>query len=194
MAGEAVEIDVVWSGPYAWPTYESETNLPSIPKQPGVYLQTFEYQGGYLIGGAGITRRPVPDRFREHTLHYMNGDYTVLDVDAIQRGIRKEIWHGWGYAREHREEFEERKSTILQAVRKHLAALRVFVAEVDIKSRIPERIEAAIMNNLYQQPSPFCDIPDKGVFLSPRRESESPIVIKNNCTVVLHGLPSRLEI
>jgi len=38
-------------GPYGWPTFESENNFRHIPKIPGVYLQTFEYQGGYLLVG-----------------------------------------------------------------------------------------------------------------------------------------------
>jgi hypothetical protein len=108
-----ITIEVTWNGPYSWPAFESENNLCSIPKIPGVYLQTFSYQNGYLIYAAGLTRRPVPTRFREHTRRYMNGEYNVLDVTAVQQGIRREIWHGWDYARKHREEFEERKLIIL---------------------------------------------------------------------------------
>ena len=100
MTYEMITIEATWDGPYSWPTYETENKLPPIPKIPGVYLQTFEYQGGYLIYAAGLTRRPAPRRFREHTHKYMNGEYTVLDIAAVQQGIRKEIWHGWGYAKE----------------------------------------------------------------------------------------------
>ncbi len=102
MADQETTIEVTWDGPYGWPAFESENGLPPIPKISGVvYLQTFKYQGRYLIYAAGLTRRPVPTRFREHTRKYMNGEYNVLDIAAAQQGIRKEIWHGWGYAREH---------------------------------------------------------------------------------------------
>ena len=194
MTHEMITIEATWDGPYSWPTYETENKLPPIPKIPGVYLQTFEYQGGYLIYAAGLTRRPAPRRFREHTHKYMNGEYTVLDIAAVQQGIRKEIWHGWGYAREHRDEFEERKSIILDAVHKQLAGFRVFVVDVGIEPRILERIEASVMNNLYQQPSPICAIPDKGMQLAPRLDSEEPITIKNDCAAVLHGLSASLRI
>ena len=193
MTDKATIIEATWDGPYSWPTFERETNLNPIPKTPGVYLQTFEYQDGYLIYAAGLTTRTIPKRFREHTRKYMTGEYTVLDIRAAQRGIRKEIWHGWGYARRHQAEFEERKTDILDAVRKQLRGFRIFVADAGEK-RVYQRLEASIMNHLYRQPSPLCDIPDRGMHLAPRWSSEKPIIIKNRCAVYLHGLPLHLEI
>lgn len=98
-----------------------------------------------------------------------------------------------------REEFEERKSIILDAVRKQLAGFRIFITgAVDMRreARVLERLEAAIMGNLCYQPSPICDIPDRvgGVHLEPRRDSEYPIIVRNNCAALLHGLPALLEI
>jgi hypothetical protein len=194
MTHEATLIEVTWAGPYGWPGFESDHNLRPMPQLPGVYLQTFEYQGGYLIYAAGLTRRPVPTRFREHTRQYMNGEYNVLDIAAAQQGVRKEIWHGWNYARKHREEFAARKAIILEAVRKQLARFRIFVADMGQEPRTLERLEASVMMHLYQQPSPISDIPDRGMQLAPRWALEKPIVVKNNCVAVLHGLPVFLEI
>ncbi len=194
MTCEAALLEVTWDGPYGWPGFESDHNLRPIPQLPGVYLQTFEYQGGYLIYAAGLTRRPVPMRFREHTQKYMNGEYNVLDITSAQQGIRKEIWHGWGYARKHREEFEVRKVIILDAVRKQLAGFRIFITDMGQEPRALERLEASVMMNLYQQQSPISDIPDRGMQLAPRWDSERPIIVKNNCVAVLHGLPAFLEI
>ncbi len=165
-----------------------------ILQTPGVYLQTFEYEGGYLIYGAGLTRQTVPKRLKEHTRKYRKGEYNVLDIAAAQQGVRKRIWHGWTYARKHREEFEERKSVILDAVRRQLAGFRIFVTDMGKEKRVLERLEASIMNNLYRQPSPICDIPDRGMHLAPRWRSEDPIIIKNGCAAVLHGVPAFLEI
>ena len=181
-------IEIVWTGPYGWPQFEVESDLHPIPKRPGVYLQTVEYQDGYLIYAAGLTRRSIPKRFREHTRKYMSGDYSVLDVAAMQQGVRREIWHGWGWSPEKRAEFEDRKSTILDAVRKQLAGFRIFVADVGVQPRILERLEAAIMSSLYKQPVPFSDIPDKGMMLAPRWKSEAPIIVNNQCAVILYGL------
>ena len=124
-----------------------------IPKIPGVYLQTFEYQNGYLIYAAGLTRRLVPSRSEEHTREYMNDKYHVLDINAAQQGVRNEVWHGWGYARKHREEFEERKSIILDTVGRQLTGRCIFVAEMGREPRVLERLEASIMNNEISLPT-----------------------------------------
>ena len=194
MSQETNVIQVLWEGPYSWPGYEDDNYLPKIPMVPGIYLLTFEYQQGYLIYAAGLTRRPVPVRFREHTRHYMNGDYNVLDLIAAQQGIRKEIWHGWGYAREHRDEFEGQKSKILEEVRRQLAGFRIFVADVGTERRLLERIEASIMNHLSQQPSPYSDVPDKDMMLAPRWNDEPPMLMNSRSKAKLYGLPECLEI
>ena len=193
-APDEPSIDVSWGGPYAWPGFEPETRLPPLPRQPGVYLMAVEYLDGFLIYAAGITRRPFPTRFREHTLKYTSGDYTVLDIDAMRRGERVEVWHGWGWTPEKRAEFDKRKATILDAARRQLAGFRIFVANIGDQPRILERLEAAIMGWLYQQPSPLCDIPDRGMMLAPRRETEAAVVVRNSCAAAIHGLPARIEI
>ena len=187
-------INVLWTGPYSWPKFESKTRLSPIPKHSGAYLMTFEYLNGYLIYAAGITRRPVPTRFREHTQKYLSGDYNILDVAAVKQGKRKEIWHGWGWSPEKRVEFENRKQVILDAANAQLEGFRIFVADIGNQPRILERLEASIMNWLDEQPPPFCDIPDKGMMLSRRWETESVIVAINKCAATLHRLPDRLEI
>jgi hypothetical protein len=60
MSPKAKTIEVRWDGPYSWPAYERENNLRPIPETPGVYLWTFENQGGYLIYIAGHTGQPAP--------------------------------------------------------------------------------------------------------------------------------------
>lgn len=193
MTTEARIIEARWEGPYSWPGFERNNLCPAIPKIAGVYLMTFEYQNEYLIYAAGLTRRPIRTRFREHTKKYLNGEYNVLDICAAREGIRKEIWHGWGYARTHREEFEERRTAILEAVQKQLTGFRIFVTVIE-GVRILERLEASIMANLYKQTSPICDLPDRGMQLAPRWDLEETIIVKNSCTFTLHGIPAQLEI
>jgi hypothetical protein len=50
------------------------------------------------------------------------------------------------------------------------------------------------MRGLYAAPPPFCDIPDKNMFLAPRLSGEEPISVLNACASKLYGLPERLLI
>ncbi len=188
---------LTWTGPFAWPRYEAANGLPSVPNHPGVYLFTVQSAHGNLIYAAGVTGRPIPVRLREHTLKYKRGDYTVLDIDAMQSGRREEIWHGswlgWDWTPARLAEFESQKPRILDALNKQLAEFRIFVAHIT-DQRIRERLEAAIMNTLYQAAPPFCDIPDKGMRLAPRRVNEVPIIMKQSCSAVHCGLPKYLEV
>ena len=187
------ELNLLWSGPYSWPDFEATNGLPGLPVFGGVYLQTAEYEGGYLIYCAGVTGRPFRERFIEHTKCYLAGEYTVLDITALQQGRRAEIWHGWGYARAHRAEFAARQAEICAAANQQMAGFRLFVAPVGDR-RIRERLEAAIMNCLYAAPPPLCEVPDRGMMLSPRRPGEAPITVANRCDSQLHGLSDHLPI
>ena len=187
-------LEAIWTGPYSWPGFEAENGLPPLPQKSGLYLQTVEYDAGYLIYAAGLTRRPVAQRMREHTRKYTSGDYNVLSLAEMQRGIRKEVWHGWNWTPEKRVKFENNRATIVAAAREQMAGFRLFVADIGVEPRLLERLEAAVMNTLYQQSPPLCEIPDKGMMLAPRRKSEDILVVHNQREVRLHGLPDQLEI
>jgi len=188
-----IEIEeIFWHGPFSWPGYEKYNQLNSMPNMEGVYLWTFKYKDGYVLYSAGITNSTIK-RFREHTRNYKNGEYNVIDVEAAERGERVEIWHGWQYAKMHREEFIKMKERILDAVERQLMAFRIFIAEICDK-RKRERIEAALMLNIYNLQEPWAELADRGMFLKGRYNSEIPIRIKNICSNKIYGLPEILEI
>ena len=107
--------------------------------------------------------------------------------------MRKEIWPGWQYAKEHQDEFNERKEEILKAVDEQLKSFRIFVAQVPDK-RIRERFEAAIMHNIYYSKEHWSELADIGMFLKERYNAELPIEVKNICGYKMYGLPEMLEI
>ncbi|GEM77869.1 hypothetical protein [Vibrio superstes] len=181
-----------WTGPYSWPGFEETNKLAPLPEQKGVYLQTFEFSGGYLIYAAGITRRLFKARFKEHSRSYLNGEYNVLDMLSIKNGIRNEHWHGWDYARNHRDEYERRRSDLSPLINDQLANFRLFVVDLGDEKRIHERVESAVMNVLYQQLPPISTIPDKGMFLSKKKDFEDTIIVENKCNEILWGLPRLL--
>lgn len=194
------EIKVTLQGPFAWPKYDSGiiASFDAVPTEiNGVYLWTVEYCDGFLIYASGITRRSFHKRFREHTKHFLTGIYTIFDIPAMQQGIRKEIWHGfWMKKRtpEKQKDYERRRDEITFAAKEQLSTFRVFVAEVDPAPRILERLESAIMNELYMAHSPISDIPDRGMSLAPRWPNEPVIIVRNIMSVKLYGLPEYLSI
>ncbi len=141
---------------------------------------------------AGITNS-IKRRFSTHTREYRKGNYNVLDVNFAEKGERKEIWHGWNYARTHREEYQANKNAILKAIDIQLNSFKIFISEVkDLRKR--ERIEAAIMLNLYNKKQHWAELADRGMFLKGRYNSEIPIILKNKCSKRIFGIPKKLEI
>jgi len=184
--------DIIWQGPFSWIGYEQVNRLKPIPDIAGIYLFTFEYKDGYILRSVGVTSS-MKRRFREHTREYSKGNYTVLDIESAKNGVRKELWHGWEYMKEHQKQFSENKDVILEFVEKELIAYRLFVTEIaDRRKR--ERIEATILINTYSSKEPWADLLDGGMSLRGRYNYEIPIEIKNVCTHKLYGLPETIEI
>lgn len=195
------DIVLRWEGPFRWPgrDFQGEgksLNDATVALNCGVYLWTVEHCDGYLIYTAGITRRSFVKRLREHTRAYLTGVYTIFDVPSLRTGIRKEIWPGFWFKRktvDRQHEYENRFGEIHIAAKELLANYRVFVAPIDPRPRLLERIEAAIMNVLYIAPGPASRIPDRGMALAPRWHDEQPILVHNTTSVLLYGLPSEFE-
>ena len=194
-------LELHWQGPFVWPGIGLK-DLPDLLDDEqvsaycGVYLWTVEHAGGYLIYTAGITRRPFGKRFREHTRAYRSGVYTVFEGESLKNGIRKIVWPGFWFGKRSvdvQHEYESRSEEISIAVNDLLANYRVFVAPLSPIARVLERIEAAIMHNLYIADGPASAVPDRGMALAPRRRDESLIHVQSISPVVFHGLPLEFD-
>ena len=118
-------IELRWEGPFGWPGADTAGRVKSladatIASSSGVYLWTVEHLNGFLIYAAGVTRRPFVKRFREHTLAYQTGLYTLFDIPALQQGVRTEIWHGFFWTKN----ALQRSKTNMISVEKHFARCR----------------------------------------------------------------------
>jgi hypothetical protein len=196
MAGAATyQLD--WRGPLALLASGDNYYLNSTAaSKPGIYMWAFEYQGGYLIYGAGLTTRPLASRIKEDLRSIRSGEWTVLDGPSAQRGIRQEFWHGmWATYNTPARQAERaaRRVEIERAAEAMLGCMRVFLANLPPDKRVLGRVEAAIMSLLYACDSPMCDLPDKGMHLEPRRPNEPPLTMLSQAQVILHGMPSTFE-
>jgi hypothetical protein len=194
-------IELIWEGPFGWPSLGSKDDVVRLDETPqglgsGVYLWTVEHFGGYLIYAAGITRRPFVKRFREHTRAYLSGVYTIFDVQPLKRGIRKVLWPGFWFKQrspEKKEEYNDRSEELRLAATELLTNYRIFVASVESGPRLLERIEAAIMNCLYNAEGPASVVPDRGMALNPRWSDEQPVIIRSIAPALFHGLPDEFD-
>lgn len=184
--------DLQWQGPFTWPGLGNPNQSDKIPNILGVYLFTFEHKDGYTLHSVGVSSS-ISRRLSQHTFKYNNGEYNVVDVKSAQKWVRRDLWHGWEYAKKHREQFLENKDLILGFVKDELTAYRLFITEVDDR-RIRERIEAAILINAYSLKEPWTDIIDGGMHLRNRSSYETPIIMRNICPYKIHGLPETLEV
>ena len=182
----------MWHEPFSWPGFERINKLETIPDIPGVYLFTFEYEDGYILRSAGITNS-MRRRFSQHKREYMSGNYTVLDVKSANNGERNEIWHGWTYAKEHKDEFLRHKNYILESAEHDLSSYRLFITKVSDR-RKQERIEFAIIQNAYISKEPWGDLVDGGMALRGRANHEIPIEAKNICSQKIYGISDIFEI
>lgn len=194
-------IELLWEGPFGWPSLGNNEDAVRLNETPlgsrcGVYLWTVEHRGGYPIHAAGITRRPFVKRFREHTRVYLSGVYTIFDVPSLKRGIRKVLWPGFWFKQrspEKQEEYNERSEELRLAATELLTSYRIFLASVEPVPRLLERIEAAIMNCLYDAEGPASAVPDRGMALNPRWSGEQPVIIRSIAPAFFHGLPEEFD-
>lgn len=169
-------MEVACNGPFLWPKPRENSPLRGLS---GVYLMTVEGTGGFMVYGCGLTKRPVAQRLSEHRRAMLSGRYTLFNIDAMRRGIRSELWHGmWaGYnSPDRQQEFLRRETELRECAQNQMDAFRIFVLEIG-GVRLQHRAEAAVMRELYAAPKPYCDLPDRGMHLVPRRKEEDSISI-----------------
>ena len=174
-------------GPFGWPKLEG-TQLP-LPSNAGVYLMTIEHKDGYLPFGVGITRRPMRQRFIEHTRSFKSGNYNILDVMSAHAGIRKVVWKGWGWTADKKTDFELRKEEIISLALNQLRSTRIFIIDISNPPRVLERLESALVNTFHQAGNKLVD---KGMLLMQRKENEAPVLLAFESRSLIYGLPSNL--
>lgn len=132
-----------------------------------------------------------------HSRAHRDGFFTIFDVASLREGKREEIWHGHFGKRlssERLADFEDRREEIVSAAEEQIKGFRIFVGPLPKDRRLLARVESGVMDVLYSAPSPFSDVPDRGMSLSRRWDSEEAIRISNRCEHKLHAFPDQLVV
>ena len=183
---------ISWKGPFSWPSFEKENELNSVPDISGIYLLIFEYLEGYIIRTLGVSKS-IKKRIYQHHRNYFKGQYTILDTEVAKKGIRKELWHGWEFAKLNQKLFQDNYEEIIKYTKRELKNYRIFIAEAN-DQRIRERVEATIVMNFYLSSNLYTGLIDGGMSLRNRFSNEMPIEVINICDKKIYGLPTIMEV
>jgi len=164
-------------------------------KNAGLYMFTFEYNSGFIVWFDGFSTRNVSNRLNDHIKNILRGSYSILDVNEANAGRRVEIWHGFYFTKNEskKREFDEQRQLLLPSIFTMIKGLHIFFVPLNESRRVLSRIEAAIMNQLYNSSGITSDFPDKGMHLEPRWPEETAFRVIVEKSPIIHGLPAEFE-
>lgn len=102
---------------------------------------------------------------KEHFIHTLGGYARIYDPAALLRGEKILLWGGlWKSTRQdHFGEFLERYCELAPVIQQFLCQLQIFLLPIDSEARVRRRIESAIANYLYKQPTPVGQFMDSDI-------------------------------
>ncbi len=191
------QYEVRWHGPCRW-YGKSEDCLftASVAGKSGIYLWTVPFNTKYLVYYVGETGRSFKTRFTEHTRDYLYGYYRIYAPTEFAQGKKKLVWGGmWKPGRRGPQrmlEFLNRYSELSKVIYEFLGQYRIFLAPLDVKERIRQRIEAAIASKLSEHPGLIGKFQNDDIRYRPRRTDEDPISAKMISFEPILGLCSEM--
>ncbi len=186
-----VDYEIEWLGPYRFYGTKSDMLFAQpAAQQSGLYLWTIPFDDRYLTYYVGETGRSFIARFTEHVQCCLHGYYRIYDPQLFARGEKVLIWEGMWKAgtRDRIGEFLNRYTELSPRSYEFLGLFRIFVAPIDAKRRIRERIEAKIAEELSQQSGAIRKFPNDDIKYKPKRSDEAPISVAMSGSESILGL------
>ena len=146
----------------------------------------------YYVGETGAEFRL---RLRQHLCQQLAGMYHIYDPELFAIGQKRALWRGM-YGRDREAglaAFAERLPTLAPALADFVRLMRFHLAPFTCHTRLRRRIEAARALHLYSQPGLVGPFQDAGIRYEPRRPDEEVTEVICGSSVVLLGLPARLQ-
>ena len=164
MSNEILNLSL--KGPFKWIDPNGNDIFTSPEgKLKGIYLWTIPFQEYYLTHYVGETERTFCKRLLEHAKEFLSGAYNVYDPDLFLEGKKEPLWEGmWGSRPEKKiGVFLDKYPELAPQIQKFVRLFEIFLIPMDEKTRIMERVEAAIAKHLNEQEGVIGSFQDSGV-------------------------------
>jgi hypothetical protein len=190
-------VSLEFSGPFSWLAPDPATSIfeAAAARAAGIYLWTVETHDGHLIYYVGETGVEFRLRLRQHLCQQLAGMYSIFDPELFAVGQKRALWRGM-YGRDRESglaAFVECLPTLAPALADFVRLIRFHLAPLTCHMRLRRRIEAALALHLSSQPGVVGQFQDAGIRYEPRRSGEEAIEVICRSSMVLLGLPARLE-
>ena len=165
-------------------------------QRAGVYVYSVPFEGsGYLASYVGETGTIFLKRIKEHTINTLGGHSRIYEPKELARGRKVLLWDGlWKSTRQGCfNEFIEQYCGLSPSIYKFIQQFYIFFIPLEADSRIRRRVESAIANHLYKQPSPVGGFMDSDIrYIKKLQKGETPIEIEIYGGQQIRGFPQRV--
>lgn len=191
------DLSIKFYGPFLFGNgLEKNLFKNALSQKAGVYLWTIKYKDGYLIDYIGETGRTFFLRMKEHLIQCLGGNDRVCDPKTLPIGKNKIIWNGmWRKGtRDSMPDFIDKYVVLAPKIQQYVKLVKIFVAPIDAKQRILQRIESALYFELRNNKEPISTFQDDDIRYLPKRPNEKAFRVEISCAHKLHGIPTVIQV
>jgi hypothetical protein len=193
--GDSFDVQVHLHGPYRW-VGQGEDVFFQRPEAHGrgVYLWTVPFKDGFLCYYVGETGRSFHKRFTEHARDCVSGLYRIYDPKQFAHGRKTLVWEGmWKPGtRERMGQFLDLLPELAPVISAFLRLFQMFLIPFSGEQRVRQRLEAAIADQLNQQPGIVGTFQNYDIRYRHRRGDEEPVRVRVGGHAAVHGLGREL--
>jgi hypothetical protein len=140
-----MSMTVSFLGPFSW----TNVLLAREASESGIYLWTVPTQRGNEIYYVGETGRSFSERLRQHTSAFNDARHDIYAAPELTQGRRRLLWPGFGADKD---ECREQSKHLTSHIREMMSVMRLFLAPLGTDTDTRKRIEAAVIDSLYDTP------------------------------------------
>jgi hypothetical protein len=183
---ENLKTEISFTGPFSW----ANVLLAREASASGIYLWTVATQRGneiYYVGETGVSFR---DRLQQHASDFFDAKHGIYAAAELTQGKRRLVWPGyWGIDKKTAVECRDQSKHLTSYIQEMMSVMRLFLAPLGTDTDTRRRIEAAIIDSLYDTPGSFMM---KRVWHRKKRNTDVPFRYSITSPVPLVDMPGLL--